>query len=142
VYGSTPEDVDVGYTPGYLGTVVSPDDTVVYGTGYDYPPYIGNDWIGSPYTYGFDSGFAWDPFIGFGFGFAAGAIWGTWWNPWWGPLGWGWRHGWRYNNVSNNHVNIYNHWGRNVASINHRYNGNEFRDGRWSQTGGRTFNPY
>jgi len=142
VYGSTPDDVYVGYTPGYLGTVVSPDDVVVYGTGYYYPPYIGDYWIGWPYTYGFGAGFEWDAFTGFAFGFAAGAIWGTWWNPWWGPLGWGWRHGRRYTHVSNNHVNIYHHWGRNVASINRIYNGNEFRNGRWSQTGGRTFNPY
>jgi len=142
VYGSTPDDVEVGYTPGYLGTAVSPDDVVVYGTGYDYPPYIGTYWNGWPYTYGFNAGFTWDPFIGFGFGFGAGAIWGTWWNPWWGPLGWGWGRGWRYNNVNNNHVNIYNHWGRNVAPINHPYNGNEFRNGHWSQTGGRPFNPY
>ena len=34
VYGYTAEVVYVGYTPGYLGTVVEPDGTVVYGTGY------------------------------------------------------------------------------------------------------------
>ena len=38
VYGSTPDCVYDGYIPGYLGTVVSPDDVVVYGTGYYYPP--------------------------------------------------------------------------------------------------------
>ena len=27
----------VGYTPGYLGMVVAPGPTVVYGTGYTYP---------------------------------------------------------------------------------------------------------
>jgi hypothetical protein len=53
VYGSTPDEVYEGYTPGYLGTVVSPDNVVVYGTGYYYPPYIGAYWIGWPYTYGF-----------------------------------------------------------------------------------------
>jgi hypothetical protein len=36
IYGATPETVYVGYTPGYLGTVVEPDGVVVYGTGYDY----------------------------------------------------------------------------------------------------------
>ena len=42
VYGSTPEVVYVGYTPGYYGTVVSANTmTVVYGTGWYYPPYIG-----------------------------------------------------------------------------------------------------
>ena len=38
VYGSTPDVVYEGYTPGYLGTMVADDGTVVYGTGYDYPP--------------------------------------------------------------------------------------------------------
>ncbi len=37
----TPETVVVGYTPGYMGVVVNPDGTVVYGTGYVYPPYVG-----------------------------------------------------------------------------------------------------
>ena len=143
VYGSTPDEVYEGYTPGYLGTVVSPDDTVVYGTGYYYPPYIGTDWIGWPYTYGFDAGFAWDVYWGFGFGFGAAAIWGAWWNPWWGPIGWGWHHYHRpYTHTNLNRVNIYQHWGRNVASINHPYNANEYRNGRWTQSGGRTFNPY
>jgi hypothetical protein len=42
VYGSTPEVVYVGYTPGYYGTVASASTTtVVYGTGWYYPPYIG-----------------------------------------------------------------------------------------------------
>ena len=31
VYGSTPEVVYTGYTPGYLGTVVAPGPVVVYG---------------------------------------------------------------------------------------------------------------
>jgi len=43
VYNSTPEVVYVGYTPGYYGTVVSANTTtVVYGTGWYYPPYIGS----------------------------------------------------------------------------------------------------
>jgi hypothetical protein len=141
VYGWTPEVVYVGYTPGYLGTVVSPEGVVVYGTGYYYPPYIGTYWIGWPWTYGFGVGFAWDFTTGFAFGFAAGAFWGTWCHPWWGPIGWGWYHGWNYNFISLNHVSIYNHWGDRVV-VNHGYNQNEWRDNRWSQTGGRIFNPY
>src|SRR5882762_4018351 len=34
VYGSTPDVVYAGYTPGYLGTEVCPDHVVVYGTGW------------------------------------------------------------------------------------------------------------
>jgi len=37
---------------------------------------------------------------------------------------------------------VYQHWDRRAASINHPYNANEYRNGRWTQTGGRTFNPY
>lgn len=40
VYGSTPNVVYVGYTPGYYGTVVSSSGVVVYGTGYYYSPYV------------------------------------------------------------------------------------------------------
>ena len=40
VYDATAETVVIGYTPGYMGTVVSSDGVVVYGTGYDYPAYI------------------------------------------------------------------------------------------------------
>ncbi len=42
VYGSTATVVYVGYTPGYLGTVVAPGGVVVYGTGYAYQPWIGD----------------------------------------------------------------------------------------------------
>lgn len=89
VYGSTPTEVYTGYTPGYYGTVVSSDETVVYGTGYAYPPYIGNVWVGDPWTYGFGAGFGWSLADGwifdFGFGFDYPFFY-----PWWGPIGWGW----------------------------------------------------
>lgn len=65
VYDATPEDVYVGYTPGYVGSYVSPDNTVVYGTGWVYQPWVGSVWYGAPITWGF--------------GFTA---WRTWWNPW------------------------------------------------------------
>jgi uncharacterized membrane protein YgcG len=110
VYGSTPEVIYVGYQPGYLGTCVSEEQVVVYGTGYVYPDWIGEVWYGPPVTYGFGAGFA----AGFGTGFALGFAAGHWWHPWWGPY-WGW-HDW-HGNVYINHTNIYNHWGRNV--INH-----------------------
>jgi hypothetical protein len=41
IYDVTPQYVVVGYTPGYMGTIVSTDGVVVYGTGYTYTPYIG-----------------------------------------------------------------------------------------------------
>src|SRR5437016_2286325 len=84
VYGSTPDDVYVGYTPGYLGTEVCPDNVVVYGTGWSYPPYIGSYWVGGPCTYGFAAGFAdnWD--VGCGFGFGDGLWLRTWAHRWCG----------------------------------------------------------
>jgi hypothetical protein len=99
VYGATPDVVYTGYTPGYYGTVLAPDGTVVYGTGYYYPPWIGTDWYGSPCTYGFGAGVRWTPWTGWGFGFGLGwgwglgLAWGGWgWgpHPWWGPFDWGW----------------------------------------------------
>jgi len=89
VYDSTPDVVYAGYTPGYFGTVVSLDDTVVYGTGYFYRPYIGDIWIGYPWSYGFGAGFDWSLGGGwafdFGFGFGYPFF-----SPWWGPIGYGW----------------------------------------------------
>jgi hypothetical protein len=74
VYGSTPEVVYVGYTPGYYGTVVSSSTTtVVYGTGWYYTPYIGpKTWYGYPYTYGVGAGFTYTTSSGWSFGFGYG----------------------------------------------------------------------
>src|SRR5262249_57750683 len=54
VYSATPQDVVVGYTPGYLGTVVAPGGVVAYGTGYVYVSYVGPAiWYPPPITYGY-----------------------------------------------------------------------------------------
>jgi hypothetical protein len=99
VYGATPDVIYTGYTPGYYGSVLDPGGTVVYGTGYYYPPWIGTDWYGFPCTYGFGAGVRWTPWTGWGFGFGLGwdwglgFAWGGWgWgpHPWWGPFAWGW----------------------------------------------------
>jgi hypothetical protein len=91
VYGSTPEVVYVGYTPGYYGTVVSADTTtVVYGTGWYYPPYIGPTvWYGYPYTYGVGAGFTWTSSSGWSFGFGYSYSYYPYYPyyPWWGPMG-------------------------------------------------------
>jgi hypothetical protein len=89
VYNSTPEVVYVGYTPGYYGTVVSASTTtVVYGTGWYYPPYIGpTAWYGWPYTYGVGAGFTYTTDTGWSFGFGYGYGYYPWYYPWWGPMG-------------------------------------------------------
>lgn len=72
IYESTPTVVYEGYTPGYLGTVVEPDGTVVYGTGYDYQPWIGNTWYAPPATYGVQAQPVYNPAVGEAYGFALG----------------------------------------------------------------------
>jgi hypothetical protein len=71
IYGSTPEVVYVGYTPGYYGTVVTSSNVVVYGTGWYYPPYVGAYWYGAPYTYGYGVVFNWGVASGWGYAYAS-----------------------------------------------------------------------
>ena len=108
VYGSTPQVVYVGYTPGYYGTVVAPTTVVVYGTGYYYPPYVGHYYYPYPPTYGYGAGFAWGAFTGFTFGVVAGAV--------IGGGGWGYHHSDvdididRNSNINIDRNNAYNKW--------------------------------
>ena len=118
VYRSTPEAVYVGYTPGYYGTVVSSSTTtVVYGTGYYYPPYIGTYWYGAPYTYGvgvastWSMGGGWSLTIGVSYGYGYPYYAYPWWGPWgyygaccWGPA---WGYGWG----GYASTNVYGRWG-------------------------------
>jgi hypothetical protein len=68
--------------------------TVVYGTGYSYPPYIGRGvYYPRPMTYGFNVFY--NPWVGFGFGYGygtpfyySGMHFGPYYGPgWWGPPG-------------------------------------------------------
>jgi hypothetical protein len=100
IYDSTPEEVYVGYTPGYLGSYIY-GDTLVYGTGYIYPAWVGAVYYPVPVTWGYAP--IYDPYYctwGFGWGFGAGFVSGYFWgftvgaifSPWW--YGWGWGWGW------------------------------------------------
>ncbi len=128
-YAATPEVVYVGYTPGYYGTCVAAAGTVVYGTGYYYPPYVGTAWYGYPYTYGCGAAFGWGAVTGAAVGFGVGMAVGACCHPWWGPVGWNTWHGYgyagygHYGNVNFNNVNVYNHWGNTVVN-NHWGNTN------------------
>jgi len=100
VYDYYPDVAYVGYQPGYLESYVY-GPTVVYGTGYVYPGYLGeDDYIAPPCTWGF--GAYYDPWVcDWGFGF--GCLWGPDWfidfgrhhdhdhrwggHHWWGPRG-------------------------------------------------------
>lgn len=93
VYSYTPAVAYVGYTSGYTGCYVY-RNTVVYGTGYRYRPWLGRFYYPRPWTWGF--GVHYDPWTGWSMGFSTG-----WWRPngwfaynwrgvhpgWWGPVG-------------------------------------------------------
>jgi hypothetical protein len=117
VYDATDDVANVGYTPGYTGSYVQ-DDTVVYGTGYDYPAYATDTtYIPAQATYGYDA--TYDPYGGFwGYqpayydpatwfvpGLVVGAAEANWWGghgPYWGGGGW-WGHG-GYHNININYI--------------------------------------
>ena len=113
IYEATPTVVYVGYTPGYLGTVVSPYGTVVYGTGYAYTPWVGSVWYPAPYTYGIAAAPVYNPYVGYTFGFALGLATAAWMEPYWGwgaycpPAYWGYG----YHCCASASANVYGHWG-------------------------------
>jgi hypothetical protein len=106
VYSSTPTTVFVGYTPGYYGTVLTTDGTVVYGTGYYYPAYVGAYWYPYPPTYGWGFGFT----VGMFWGFAVGGGWYT-------PCCWGGGGAYVSHHTNININNSYNRWGGKSTSI-------------------------
>jgi hypothetical protein len=116
IYEATPTVVYVGYTPGYLGTVVAPGGVVVYGTGYPYSPWIGSVWYPPPYTYGVAAAPIYNPYVGFTFGFAMGLATAAWMEPYWGgayyhPAYWG-----GYPCCGSASANVYGHWGNATYS--------------------------
>ena len=117
VYRSTPEVVYVGYTPGYYGTVVSSTTTtVVYGTGWYYPPYVGNYWYGAPYTYGVGVASTWSSGTGWSITIGVGYTYGyPYYYPWWGPWGYYgaccWGPAWGYGYGGYASANVYGRWG-------------------------------
>jgi hypothetical protein len=116
IYEATPQYVYVGYTPGYLGTVVTPYGTVVYGTGYAYTPWIGTVWYPPPYTYGVAAVPVYNPWVGYTYGFAVGLATAAWTYPYWGgayyyPAYWG-----GYPCCASASANVYGHWGATTWS--------------------------
>jgi len=161
IYSASDDEIYVGYTPGYYGTVVS-NDVVVYGTGYTCDPWVGDYWYGCPATYGFNVDFGYDPWVGWTFGYGWG--WGypyAWYGPWWGP--WGWYpyypgYGWGYWGGGIATANIYGRWGNTVvagvgaawanpwtgnygSAVRGRYE-NERTGGRGAGYAGRNYNAY
>lgn len=156
IYGSTPEAVYVGYTPGYLGTVAAPDGVVVYGTGYDYRPWIGNLWYAAPETYGLAAMPVYNPAVGYGYGFGLGLATAAAAEPYWGgayyrPYAAG------YACCGTTSANVYRRWGETVAAGSRTWYdtpsgtlgtaaAGSYADLRTGTAGtyaaGRSFNPY
>ncbi|MBP2670867.1 MAG: autotransporter, partial [candidate division NC10 bacterium] len=141
VYGSTETTVDVGYTPGYYGAVVTQGSgyVVVYGTGYYYTPWVATTWFGPPVTYGCGSSITYTPWSGWAVSFGFGWSWGYpmypmgWgWGPypWWGPVGWGYYYPYPY------YVPVYGGvaWGPGGAVA--------WGPGGWAATTGNVYHRY
>jgi hypothetical protein len=115
VYGYKDDVVYVGYTPGYMGTVVDVGGTVVYGTGYTYSPWIGTVWYGAPVTWGVAAVPVYNPYVGFTYGFGLGLATAAWAEPYWGgayyhPGYYG------YPCCGSASANVYRNWGTGVSS--------------------------
>ncbi|MGH3583482.1 MAG: hypothetical protein ACRDUB_17970, partial [Mycobacterium sp.] len=115
VYGYTDNVVYVGYTPGYLGTVVDVGGTVVYGTGYAYSPWIGNYWYAPPVTWGIAASPVYNPYVGFTFGYALGLTTAAFAYPYWGGA---YYHSgyYGYPCCGSASANVYRNWGTGASS--------------------------
>ncbi|MCB1846343.1 MAG: hypothetical protein KDI04_02880 [Halieaceae bacterium] len=120
IYGYDQQYVYEGYTPGYLGTVEAPDGTVVYGTGYNYTPWVGDVYYAAPDTYGVqaqpiynqETGMAY----GFGLGLTTAAMMDAWYNPvYYSPYYYG------YPCCGSTSANVYGHWGATQVSGTRTY---------------------
>jgi hypothetical protein len=118
IYEATPTVIYEGYTPGYLGVVVEPTGTIVYGTGYVYTPWIGTVWYPAPVTYTVAAAPVYNPYVGFTFGFALGLATAAWYTPYYGyygayyhPAYWG-----GYPCCASASANVYGHWGSTTYS--------------------------
>ena len=118
IYEATPTVIYEGYTPGYMGVVVEPSGTIVYGTGYVYTPWIGTVYYPAPVTYTVAAAPVYNPYVGFTFGFALGLATAAWYTPYYGyygayyhPYYWG-----GYGCCASASANVYGHWGNATYS--------------------------
>jgi hypothetical protein len=160
VYDVTPQYVVVGYTPGYMGTVVASSGVVVYGTGYTYVSYVGPTvWYGPPVTYGYAANPTWTPWtgwaIGFGMGWALGAATSSHYcyapAPYWGPMPYspyqGYARGphggavaWGPRGWAATSGNVYQKWGPTTAVSRTSTGYNAWTGNGWSSKVGTSYN--
>ena len=164
IYAVSPGVVVVGYTPGYTGVVVTPDGTVVYGTGYTYPAYMsGAVWYPPPITYGYAANVTYTPWTGFAMGFAIGWSAAHWCYapvPYWGampyyyhpPMAYGGAyygayHGayggaaaWGPGGWAATSGNMYSHYGATSAVTRNSAGYNAWTGNAWSSKVGTSYN--
>ncbi|MET0543118.1 MAG: autotransporter [Variovorax sp.] len=161
IYDVTPDTVYVGYSPGYMGTVVDPvSGVVVYGTGYVYDPWIGSVWYGPPVTYGYGAAVAYTPWTGWAVAFGLGWAWGAatvatgwgwgpypYWGPWaapvWGGAAWGPRGGvaaWGPGGWAAYSGNIYSQWGARASVTRVAGGYNAWTGNAWAGQVGSSYN--
>lgn len=147
IYWVSPESVQTGYTPGYMGTAVTSDGTVVYGTGYDYTGYVGNTvYYPPPPTYGYAVYPAFDVAEGAMFGYDMGLATASYFvepAPVWGPVYYGYGGGYYggyypygpyygYNAdhpccyYNTGYENVYGHYGNTTYNGYHDYGVNPY----------------
>jgi hypothetical protein len=153
IYAATPTTVTVGYTPGYMGVVVEPGGTVVYGTGYTYVAYVGTTfYYPPPVTYGYAANVTYTPWTGFAVGFAVG------WGiaaacyapaPYWGPMPYAYHgaaygpHGaaaWGPGGWAATSGNVYHHYGSTSAVTRDSAGYNAWTGNAWSSKVGTSYN--
>ena len=167
IYDVTPQTVVVGYTPGYMGTVLAPEGIVVYGTGYTYVPYISTTvWYPPPITYGYAANPTWTPWtgwmMGFGLGWAMGAAWGSscCWGyaaaPYWGAMPYAPYGGYAYSGYARGPYggaaawgpggwaattgNVYHQWGATTAVTRTSAGYNAWTGNAWASRAGTSYN--
>src|SRR5215831_14956194 len=167
IYDVTPQYVVAGYTPGYMGTVLTTDGVVVYGTGYTYVPYISSTvWYAPPITYGYAANPTWTPWtgwaMGFGLGWAMGAAWGSGccWGyaaaPYWGAMPYAPYGGYAYSGYARGPYggaaawgpmgwaattgNVYSHWGATTAISRGSAGYNAWTGNAWASRVGTSYN--
>jgi hypothetical protein len=115
IYGVGPDVVYEGYTPGYLGTVVTPEGVVVYGTGYEYEPWIGEVYYAPPATWDVMAQPVYNPAVGWSYGFALGLTTAAVVDSWAQPVYYNaYYHG--YPCCGSASANVYGHWGDTATS--------------------------
>jgi len=132
IYDVTANVVHAGYTPGYLGTAVSPWGTVVYGTGYSYMPWIGNAWYPAPATYGVAATPIYTKDTGFTYAFALGLGTPAWTSPYlrtmyYHPGYWG-----IYPCCATASANVYRRWNANANMTSANVGAGGVAAGQWT----------